>query len=290
MAIVKVLPALTALGAAFALTSAPACSQSASERAEICPDGYDALSENDAGRAVEAFEACLNARQYDWPVEAELRLRLGSAHLGLEQGREALIAFNRIFALIEDQGGNADNPLLRRNRAVAYLQLERPADAIEDLEIAAAGVPDDAFTHVLLGSAHMDLEQHAEAVETFDRAVRAEPGFLSGWVGRSAAFIELGMYERAVQDAREAVAIEPESPDALNALCWALVNDGRAAQGLSLCEQAVEADPDSGAIVHSLASALEQVGREREARRLFARAYELDPDSDTIAEDYERTH
>lgn len=285
----RLLPAVCALGAAFSLFSAPACSQNPQERASVCPDGYDALSENDGAAAIAAFRECLQSQRYEWPVEAELRLRLASAHLAENEGREALIAFNQIFALVEDQGGDIDNPLLRRNRAVAYLQLDRPRDAIADLRIAAASEPDDAFTWVLLGSAYMELDQHAEAVEAFDAAVRIEPDFASGWIGRSAGFVELGMTARAVDDGREAVAIAPESADALNALCWALVKDERAAQGLEICEAAVEADPESGAIVHSLAAALEQVGETRRARELYARAYELDPDSDTIAEDYERT-
>lgn len=275
--------------AGFVLIAAPACSQNVQERTSVCPDGYEALSENEPEAAIAAFESCLQTRQYDWPVEAELRLRLGSAHLAEGQGREALIAFNQILALAGDQGGDVDNPLLRRNRAIAYLQLDRPDDAIADLRIALSREPRDAFTYILLGSASMDLDFHAEAAEAFDAAVRLEPEAEGGWIGRSAAFIELGLTERAVEDAREAVAIAPDDADALNALCWALVKDERAAQGIDLCEAAAAADPESGAIVHSLAAALEQVGETRRARDLFARAFELSPDNGTIAQDYERT-
>ena len=222
-------------------------------------------------------------------VEAELRLRLASAHLAERESREALIALNQVFSLVQDQGGDTDNPALRRTRALAYLQLDRPEDAVEDLIVATRNAPDAAFSWVLLGSANMDMENYAEAVEAFDTAVRLEPDFDAGWIGRSAAFVELGLTEEAVSDAHQAVVLSPESADALNALCWALVKDNRASEGLDICDAAVEADPDSGAIVHSKAAALEQIGREREARRLYARAYELDPDSEQITEDYERT-
>ena len=50
----------------------------AQSREEICPDGYAALSANDAEAAIEAFEACLADQFYDWPEEAELRARLGA--------------------------------------------------------------------------------------------------------------------------------------------------------------------------------------------------------------------
>lgn len=281
--------AAVAVFAGFVLIAAPACSQNVEERASVCPAGYEALSDNAPEAAIAAFEACLQERQYDWPVEAELRLRLGSAHLAEGHGREALIAFNQIFALVEDRGGDTDNPPLRRNRAVAYLQLDRPRDAVADLRVAVSREPRDAFNHILLGSAYMDLDRHAEAAEAFDAAVRLEPESEGGWIGRSAAFVELGLTAQAVEDAQEAVAIAPDDADALNALCWALVKDERAAQGLDLCEAAAAADPESGAIVHSLAAALEQVGQTRRARELYARAFELSPDNETIAEDYART-
>lgn len=260
----------------------------AQSREEICPDGYAALSANDAEAAIEAFEACLADQFYDWPQEAELRARLGAAYLAATRSEEALIAYNQIFALVEANDGDVDNPLIRRNRAAAYLQLDRPEDAITDLEIALARIPEDGFTAVLAGSAYLDLHRPEEAVAAFDAAVRAEPDYASAWIGRSAAFVEMALTEMAVEDAREAVALAPEDPGALNALCWALVKDGRAADGLSTCRAASEAAPEEGSITHSLASALEQIGETEEARRLFALAHEQAPDDPEVTADYER--
>jgi len=265
----------------------PATAQ-AQTREELCPEGYNALSANDADAAITAFQNCLADQFYDWPQEAELRARLGAAYLASARSEEALIAYNQIFALVEANDGDVDNPLIRRNRAAAYLQLDRAEDAITDLEIARARIPEDGFTAVLTGSAYLDLDRPEEAVAAFDAAVRSEPDYASAWIGRSAAFVEMDLTEMAVEDAREAVALAPDDPGALNALCWALVKDGRAADGLSTCRAASEAAPEEGSITHSLASALEQIGETDEARRLFALAHEQSPDDPEVTADYER--
>lgn len=280
-----ILAGLAALAGGAVVHAQPS---SASQRMAVCPDGYDALSDADPTAAVDAFTTCLSARLYDWTTEAELRARLGAAHLALGEGEKALMAYNQIMALIEDNDGNRDIPMVRRNRAAALMQLDRPREALEDLRVAARVDPGDGFTHVLMGSAYMELDRHPDAVAAFDTAVRVEPDYAAGWIGRSAAFIEMDMLDAAVSDGREAVSISPANASSLNALCWALVKAGRAEEGLDICDAAVEAEPDSGAIVHSRAAALEQVGREDEARDLYARAYELEPDNDTIAEDYAR--
>ena len=267
---------------------APLTAEAQTPRKQLCPEGYAALSDNDAETAIAAFQDCLADQFYDWPQEAELRTRLGAAYLATARSEEALIAYNQIFALVEANDGDVDNPLIRRNRAAAYLQLDRPEDAITDLEIALARIPEDGFTAVLAGSAYLDLHRPEEAVAAFDQAVRAEPDYPSAWIGRSAAFVEMDLTELAVEDAQEAVALAPEDPGALNALCWALVKDGRAADGLATCRAASDAAPEEGSITHSLAAALEQIGETEEAHRLFALAHEQAPDDPEVTADYER--
>lgn len=277
------------LAAGFALAVLPLQPASA-QGAPTCPGGYAALSEDDPEAAVTAFEACLSRQLYDWPMEAELRTRLGAAQLALGEGEAALLTYNQVFALVQGNGGNTNNPLIRRNRAAAYLQTGDYAAALADIERALAAQPGDAFSRVLQGSALLDLDRSEEAVAAFDAAVRAEPGYASAWIGRSAAFVEMDLPENGVEDAQEAVALAPEDAGALNALCWALVQAGRAADGLEICDAAVEADPDSGAIVHSRAAALEQVGRTEEAAALYERAHQLAPDDPEISADHERVN
>ena len=277
----------------IAACAEPASGEDAPEIAQtggLCPEGRAAIEAEDADAAADAYEACLNARRYDWRDEVQLRAQLGSARLVAGDDEAALMSFNQAIGVMADNGGDPDSPVLRRNRAAALMSLGRYEEALEDIDVALAraGRP-DAFTQLLRGSALLETGKPAEAVEAFDAAIRIEPDYIGAWSGRSAAFIDLGMTARAVEDGREAVSIAPEDASALNTLCWALVNDERASEGLAICDQAVEADPDSGPIVHSRAAALEQVGRIDEARRLYARAYELAPEDEEIAEDYARS-
>lgn len=283
---VRLMKLFSVAAALVAALAPPALTQNGS----ACPAGYDALQDGDADAAVEAFNGCLARELHDWPVEAELRTRLGAAHLALGEGEAALLAYNQVFSLLEAHGGDTDHPLIRRNRAAAYLQTGAYEAALADLDRAIAALPEDAFTRVLQGSALLDLERPEEAVAAFDAAVRAEPDYVSAWIGRSAAFVEMDLAENGVTDAEEAVSLDPEDAGALNALCWALVNAGRAADGLDICDAAVEADPDSGSIVHSRAAALEQVGRLEEAAELYARAHALDPDDPELAADHARAN
>ena len=280
---------LFCLAAFLALTlGAVAEAQRNAQRDAACPDGYDALRQSDPQAAIPAFEACLEQRLYQWPMEAELRARLGAAQLALGDGASALTTYNRLFSLLEANNGNTDAPLIRRNRAAAYLQTGDYEAALADLDRAVSARPNDAFTRVLQGSALLDLDRPEEAVAAFDVAVRAEPEYVSAWIGRSAAFVEMDFDDNAVSDAEEAVSLAPQDAGALNALCWALVQAQRAADGMDICDAAVDADPESGPIVHSRAAALEQVGRAEEAAVLYARAHELDPDDPEIAADHER--
>ncbi|MFC4726264.1 tetratricopeptide repeat protein [Glycocaulis abyssi] len=256
--------------------------------AAACPEASEAMAAGNAEDAVAALRACLSARLHPWQTEAELRVRLGASQLALGESEAALFTYNQVIALLRDNGGNTDIPIVRRNRAVALFQLDRLEEALADLLIAERGMAQDDFVHILLGGVYMELDRGTEAIAAYDNAIRLAPDSPGGWIGRSAAFIELDLMDRAVEDGREAVAIAPDDGSALNALCWALVKAQRASEGMDICYAAVEAEPDSGAIIHSLAAALEQIGEHEEAYPLFARAFELEPDNSTIADDYAR--
>lgn len=272
---------------------APACAQKEADVAETgdpCEAGEAALRADDTETAITAFEACLESRSLNPEIEAVVHSQLGGAYLYAERFEDALREFDLAYAIAETQGTTLTSPYVRRNRGLARLRLGRLPGALEDLQIAAAELPDDMLTALFLGDAYMEMGRPAEAVAAFDTVTRLEPAWPSGWISRSAAFLDLGMNQRAVDDARRAVEADPDSGFTLNALCWALIQNNQAETALPTCRQAVEAEPESGAIIHSLASALEDTGQVDDALPLFAQAYELSPDSDEIREDYERTH
>lgn len=264
-----------------------ACSPAADE--DPCAASAAHLDNARHAQAERAIEACLASREHEWEDEAALRMGLAHAQMALDEPEEALVTYAQILALMETHAGDANHPVVRRNRALALLRLGRAEAALEDLDIALARAPRDLLTLMIAGSAQLETGLAEAAAASFDAALALAPDDVGALTGRSAAFAELGRHDNALADALDAVSIAPDDAGALNALCWALVKAGRAADALPTCDAALEARPDSGAITHSRAAALEQLGRLDEARDLYARAHELDPVSREIAADFERT-
>ena len=255
-----------------------------------CQAGRAALEAGESTRAIALLETCLASTDLEPDREVSVYAGLGAAFLAEQRFEEALNAYNFAFAIAETQQAEVIEPTLWRNRGIARAELGQLDGALDDLQRAAAEMPDDVMTHLTLGFVYQDLDRPADAVVAYDSVVRLEPEWTGAWINRSSALLDAGMTSDAVEDARRAVELEPDSGTTLNMLCWTLIKDGRARTALPLCEQAVALEPDSGAIVHSHASALEALGRLDEARPLYRRAWQLSPDDPEISADYERTH
>lgn len=279
------LPAFAALTAAIAAPAALA-----EKDISPCAAGRLALESGESGEAIDLLEACLDTEELTPDQEVGIYAGLGAAFLTEERYQDALEAYNFAFAIVETQRAEVAEPTLWRNRGIARAELGQLEPALEDLEQAAAAMPDDVMTHLTLGIVYQDMSRPADAVVAYDHVVRLRPEWMGAWINRSSALLEAGMTADAVDDARRAVELDPTDGTTLNMLCWTLIKDGRPATALPLCEQAVEAEPDSGAIVHSHATALEALGRLDEALPLYRRAWQLAPDDPEITADYERTH
>ena len=277
---------------AVSLISFAALSQSAfaQEPDNACTAGYLALQNDEAGRAAEHFESCLDTEELTPDLEAQIHSALGAAYLTENEFQSALNAFNMAFAIAQTQQSEIRDPSVWRNRGIARAQLDQTEGALSDLLIAAASMPDDVLTLLNLGVVYQQMGRPADAVVAYDRIVRLEPDWIGAWINRSSALLDAGMTGAAVNDARRAVELDPEDGSTLNMLCWTLIQDDRAEMALPLCEQAVAAEPEIGAIVHSHAAALEALGRMEEARPLYARAHDLSPEDPEISADFQRTH
>ena len=281
------LPFATVL--AFAALATPSA-QAADDDLSPCIAGQLALEDGDTGRAIELLGTCLDSEELIPQAEIGVYAALGAAYLTEERYEDALNAYNFAFAIIDTQQARVAEPTLWRNRGIARAETGQLDGALEDLELAAAAMPDDVMTQLTLGIVYQDMGRATDAVIAYDRVVQLRPEWLGAWINRSSALLDAGMTSAAVNDARRAVELAPEDATTLNMLCWTLIQDGRAATALPLCEQAVAAEPDSGAIVHSKATALEALGRMDEALPLYRRAWQLDPDDPEIGADYARTH
>jgi serine/threonine protein kinase/predicted Zn-dependent protease len=143
------------------------------------------------------------------------RLR-ASAHLlraeslfKLEEYRAARDAFDNYLTI------GAPTANVWRQRASINLQLKDYKSVLEDSS-KALGLEKNAGALYLRGLAYLQLDRPREAVLDFDEALRLDAKYPEALLGRGLARIKAGDVPQGVADARQAVQWNPKSPE----VCW----------------------------------------------------------------------
>lgn len=236
---------------AFLLMTAPG--HAVQER--FCPDGYEALRAGEYERGAHALEACLENDRLHWRVRGELGRLLANAQTALGDYRAAAETFEQVFALVADNRGDLDNPVLRRNRAALLYRTQDFDGALRDLDISIADQSDSAYARRLRGFVLLSLNRPGDATADFEASLE----------------------------------IDPNSANAALGLCQARLGAGLAAQALQACRNAARLSPDNPASLHQLGKALEAMDHMDEAAEAYADAHALAPDDPDIQADFERT-
>jgi tetratricopeptide (TPR) repeat protein len=169
------------------------------------------------------------------------------------------------------------NAPLRAELAACYLEANRPADALAQLE-AALRLDPTAGRHydlgrVLLITQDYDGAEHAfrkalalkpglsealyglavvrhgqhrieEAIELYAEALRADPLNVSGHYNLGRALAERGQVELAVQSFQKVIELSPEDADAHQSLARALVVQNKVAEAMYRYRRTLEIEPD----------------------------------------------
>jgi len=118
-----------------------------------------------SGRIDDAFRDLLVARGLG-SKRGNLYDGLGNAFGSKGQLDSAVVMYDRGLALEPNMGRTY------YNRAIAYLRLQRPADALSDLQRARMLVPAQTLDfHVPSGNAYLQLKRYQEAVAQYDSAI-----------------------------------------------------------------------------------------------------------------------
>ncbi|WP_187265925.1 tetratricopeptide repeat protein [Alkalisalibacterium limincola] len=210
-----------------------------------------ARAEAARGRLEEALEV-LRSLQLDYDSDGEVirDAYLFEAELYTQAGRdtEALAAYGRGLGIFED------DPLLLYARALAWVAMDRIAEAEVDLRRILVFEPDNAAALNALGYTLADrTDRHEEA---------------------------LGYIERAL-------ALDPGNPAIIDSLGWVLYRLGRVPEALEHLERAWSILPDAEIGAH-LGEVLWSLGERREARRIWSEARELDAENEVLKETMER--
>jgi protein O-mannosyl-transferase len=124
---------------------------------------------------------------------------LGNAYGSLGQLDSAVVMYNQGLALEPNMGRTY------YNRAIAYLRLQRPAEALQDLERAKRLVPVQALDfYVPSGNAYLQLKRYREAEAEYDRAIALGSRNLYVYYNRAICRWQRGDSTGAAQDLNEA--------------------------------------------------------------------------------------
>lgn len=134
------------------------------------------------------------------------------------------------------------------NLALAYLRLNRTADAIAELEKAAAIAPDDARVQFQLGGAYVDLQSYDKAAAAFERGLTLQPDLgdslaFDATVTLGAVYFAQGNNDKAGAAFTRALAARPGAPAATLGLGKVHFSKGEAEQALRLFDDVVAKHP-----------------------------------------------
>jgi len=122
-----------------------------------------------------------------------------STHGELQQTGSAVVMFNTGLALAPNMGRTY------YNRALAYVRLGRPREALADLDRAQELMPAQALNvHLPKGDAYLQLQQFREAAAEYDQAIQAGTRDPVAYNNRAIARWNLGDQAGANADLEEA--------------------------------------------------------------------------------------
>ncbi len=143
----------------------------------------------------------------------------GFASMAAGRFREALERFRAAVAgdpLVTDPAGRAPRVLA----GISALRDQRGAEAIDQLEAAAAALPTSPEAHRVLGVAYRAVGKLPESIVQFEAAVRLAPRVARARLALGSTLMEAGRLDDAVRALRETIEILPASGDAR----WALAD------------------------------------------------------------------
>lgn len=161
------------------------------------------------------------------------------------------------------------------DRADIYLDLDRPAEGLSDIERALA--KPTAYRYRLKGRLLMHLARYDEAVAAFDASLDLQPANHVALERRATCNLMLEHYDRAAADAEAALAAKPDMRSAHLAFATAL-DTSDSARALHHFGVALAADPDDGPTLNNRANVLDKLGDHAGAGADFDRAVALMPD------------
>jgi tetratricopeptide (TPR) repeat protein len=232
--------------------------------------GRAALARRDYAMAVKTLAAALEiqpqASSLHYPLSLAYR-GLGDAahadaHLAL-RGDVAVALNDPMMQQVASLLQNASAAEVRGSNAMAKHQW---TEAVTALRQAIALSPDNAFTHLNLGTALFETGDPKAALDEFQTATRLSPRLSKAHYGAGVVLESTGRDREAIEAFTKAVEFDPGSVEGHMSLADALRRNGRERESLRQYNDVLAMSPAASQAMFGYALALVRLGRYREAR------------------------
>ena len=171
------------------------------------------------------------------PRNAQLRAELASCYLEANRPADALIQLNEAARL---------DPTAGRHYDVGRVLLIQESYSAAEASFRKALALKPAFAEALYGLAVVKHGQHNldEAIDLYGRALGADPSNAAGHYNLGRALAERGQIDRAIQSYHKAIELSPEDADAHQSLARALVMQDELAEAIYRYRRTLEIEPD----------------------------------------------
>jgi len=266
---------------AKALTLAPR------EAAALDRAGRAALARRDYATAIKDLGAALEiqpqASSLHYPLSVAYRAlgdtRNADAHLKLRG--DVPPALND--PLMQQVGAQLQNASAAEVRGANAMAKHQWAEAISALRQAIALSPDNAFTHLNLGTALFETGDAKGSLDEFQTAVRLSPNLSKANYGAGIVLEATGHDQEAIASFSKAVDTDPASVEARMSLADALRRNGRERESLPQYAEVITRSPAVSQAAFGYAMALVRLERYREARDRLEIAMQTYPDQPGLA-------
>ncbi len=160
---------------------------------------------------------------------------------------------------------------------VIFFQRGDPAAAVEQIDRALKGNPDDVVALNNRGNALHALQRFDEALASYDRALALRPDYTDALCNRGAALHELKRYDEALAASDRIIALQPDCAEAHSNRGNTLRALGRYDEAVEACDRALALQPDLVDAYMNMGSILKDLGHLREAQEAYVDALRLDP-------------
>ena len=122
------------------------------------------------------------------------------------------VAINEWKEIIKDA---PTNEKAHFNLGQLYLHMNRPKEAIAELETSLALMPDDSGTHFALGNAYVTMNNPEKGIEHFKRSIELNPYNGMAYYNLGVVYTNKGQNNLAINQYKEALKIKPDNTDVM---------------------------------------------------------------------------